>query len=163
MIYFGKAGCTWSNRPEIPQMIQRAEARLRTVAGERGLTLVTIGVAADASSARGLSHLSEIGIEFNEVAAGNGWANTLSLQYLWERYGAPVSTPQVMVLERTLNVVRRSPALIYSVDGERLLTRAVGFYELEAWLDRDTLVPKFEVASLAPGFASTSLPEGGEK
>lgn len=109
MIYFGSSGCAGANRPDLPEAVEVLKLRLEGVAEREHVSFVSIGVALDWNSEKGLQHLGKFG-RFDEVSAGHGWANTLGLEYMWSEPSVTVATPQVLVYRRFLAVSQDSTA-----------------------------------------------------
>jgi hypothetical protein len=141
LIYFGKAHCAWSNRPEMPELIETAKLHLATLAAAKGWSFEAMGVALDWSPTDGLAHLSKFG-SFDEVAAGFNWANASALRYFADRIPEPTATPQILVLRRTLLKPDFSAgAFTYRAVNERLVLRKVGVFEIHQWVKNDLPVP----------------------
>lgn len=133
MIYFGSAHCAWANDPDGPALVQQVKSSLEAQARRRGWSFEAVGVALDWEPEEGLEHLRRFG-RFDEVSAGYSWANMLALQYYGDLRTEPVSTPEILVVRRTL---RRpdfvSGAANYSASGGQLLLRKAGLHELRSW------------------------------
>ena len=132
LVYVGSSTCGWSNRPELPGMIRRLKGELSSRAAAAGTQFAAIGVARDRKAEDGLAHLEKFG-PFDEVLAGQGWANTGIQEYI---YGAadmagPGVTPQLIVLSRRLD---------YSVGHvaakeQRVLLRKTGLGNITEWVE----------------------------
>jgi hypothetical protein len=75
LVYLGSSNCMWSNRDELPAMIERLKLSFQAQATALGIGFTAIGVASDRIAADGVEHLGKFG-NFDEVLAGRGWANT---------------------------------------------------------------------------------------
>ncbi len=143
MLYFGKARCAWSNRPEMPETIEAIKVGLSRRAYANGWSFTAIGVALDWSPRLGLKHLAKFG-EFDELATGNSWVNSLAQKYFWGEMAGPASTPEVVVVTR--DVARLGKGGIeagYAASEERLLARKVGVFELRKWVADGLVLPAF--------------------
>lgn len=141
LIYFGKSRCAWSNHADLPEALRSIRLALDLKAADRNESLVFVGSALDSMASEGIRHLSRIG-QFDEVASGYGWANSVALSRLWGGYGPPVSTPQLLLLRRELVVERLPGTLLYSVRNERLLARKTGLHQILAWAAAGAPIPK---------------------
>lgn len=89
-----------------------------------------VGVAIDDNAAAGIEYLTEVS-DFDEVSAGDGWANAFAYDYVWN-VASPVATvPQLIIVERT-TVVQDSPFTVSS--SETLLRRYVGLRPITEWV-----------------------------
>lgn len=132
LVYVGSSTCGWSNRPELYPMIQNLKSELSERANTAGVGFAAVGIARDVRAADGLAHLEEFG-PFDEVMAGNSWANTGIQEYI---YGAgemagPGATPQILLLSRRLDYTAGHVSL---ADG-RMLLRKSGFGDISDWVD----------------------------
>lgn len=126
----GSSSCRWSNEPVFRTLYRDARSRVRAMSEEYGLGFVTLGVAKDNVSERGIAHLAQFG-RFDEVATGRGWRNSAVLKYVYEEFPGPAATPQLLVIERTLE--ERGGQ--WETGSERLLVRKVGLSEIAKWVD----------------------------
>ncbi len=132
LVYVGSSTCGWSNRPGLPAMVRGLKTELSSRAAALGKQFAVIGVARDRRADDGLAHLEKFG-PFDEVMAGQSWANTGIQEYI---YGArdmagPGVTPQLIILSRRLD---------YSVghvstEEERVLLRRTGLGEITEWVE----------------------------
>lgn len=138
MVYVGNSNCVWCNNPALPEYLTRIRAQLESAASESGARLVTLGLSLDAVPSEGVAHLTHVG-DFDQISVGAGWVNELALRMLWEGYGGPVSTPQLLVLQRNM-VEERVPGVtrFYGVADEKLIARMIGLAEIEQWARHDT-------------------------
>ena len=141
LVYFGKAHCGWSNLDWLPPVIEDIKVRLSKKAADMGRGFMAVGVALDWSPLEGLDHLAKMGL-FDEVSAGYNWGNSAALKYMYQDMPGPAATPQLLILERTLQVPdSNSPAITYMVTGERVLARKVGAFEIRQWLNNGLPLP----------------------
>lgn len=130
LVYVGSSTCVWSNVPRLPKLIEHIKLTLQANAEAEGKLFFAVGVARDRDSDRGLRHLRSFGA-FDEVMSGGSWLNTGILKYVFEDLPGPAATPQLVVLERQVQVREGN----YSVTDERILARAVGLEEIDEWED----------------------------
>jgi len=134
VVLIGMSNCGAAQRPEFPPAFERAVKRLREGADSRGERLSTIGVALDWDVADGLDFLTRVG-RFDEVAAGLNWQNSLALRYIFRDFPGQPAVPQVVVLERTIEIQQTS----LDARDERLLDRIVGVQPIIDWADGERL------------------------
>lgn len=130
LVYVGSSKCRWANLPEFPGLVRAMKTELQSRARRHGKAFGALGIARDRVAADGLKHLSTFGA-FDEIAAGNGWANTGIQHFLYGdgELAGPSATPQVVLLSRRL--ARRSGRV--SVEDERVLLRKTGFESIREW------------------------------
>lgn len=98
LLFVGSSSCRGSNDPELPPLIGSLKADLADYAAERDMGFETYGVAVDWATDEGIQHLASFG-EFDEVAVGNNWMNSILLDYVWE-LDQPLATPAVFVYQQ---------------------------------------------------------------
>lgn len=135
MVFIGSSRCAASNRESLPPAVERLKLLLRDRAAQSGRSFTTLGVARDWDVEAGLAHLRRFG-RFDEVSAGRNWLNGGVLHYVWDDLPGQAATPQVVVVERRLVDRRTSEAADGVVQDERLVTRLVGWKEIERWARR---------------------------
>lgn len=128
LVYVGSSTCAWSNVPRLPKLVEELKLTLQARAKSEGKTFFTVGVARDLESDRGLRHLEDFGT-FDEVMSGGSWINTGILKYIFDDLPGPAATPQLVLLERLVEVREGN----YSIVDERILARAVGLEEIDEW------------------------------
>jgi hypothetical protein len=134
LVYIGSARCRWCRDPELPIHVRAVMDSLERRATRTGARFGTIGVAVDVLKHEGLAHLERIA-DFDQVSAGNSWLNSSAIDLIWERYGSPASTPQLLVLRRSVLRERGiGMEATYSVADQTLLARKVGVYEIANWV-----------------------------
>lgn len=130
LVYIGSSTCAWSNVPRLPKLIEQLKLTVQANAQAEGKAFFAVGVARDRESSHGLRHLEEFGT-FDEVMSGGSWINTGILKYVFDDLPGPAATPQLVLLERQVEVREGN----YSVTDERILARAVGLEEIDEWGD----------------------------
>ncbi len=141
LVYIGKASCPVCRRPELKAAVRRARDLTTQSAMRHKLMFHSVGVSLDASSADGIKYLESVG-PFHEVLAGGNWVGLGAAYFLWSRFGPPVSTPQLLIIRRRIELQRIPPsARDYTVDDNRLLVRRVGLAEIESWIQTGAPIP----------------------
>jgi hypothetical protein len=80
-----------------------------------------------------LQHLAKFG-PFDEVVVGRNWSNSAGVKFMSQEYPGPVATPQVLVIERTVQSPDDAhPLARRAYLSERLLLRKVCVEEIATW------------------------------
>lgn len=124
----------------MPKIIKGLKISLQKKARKNDHSFVAIGVSKDWSIEKGLNHLSKFG-NFDEVMTGMNWLNTGVLKYVWEDIPGAAATPQVLLIDRTVEVSPKGGTKWYALRDEHLLKRVVGTRELRRWVDKGAPVP----------------------
>ena len=127
--YMGSEDCTFSLLPGFDSTVRRLSELIEAQAKAEGTPFSTLGISAGPSIHRGLEYLERFG-PFDEIAIGREGLNTVAMRYLAEEFPAEASFPQVLVIERQL----KSWEPGYSFETERVLVRAIGVPQIEAWV-----------------------------
>ena len=141
LVYVGSSTCRWSNLPELPGLVRAMKTDFHSRARRRGKPFVALGIARDRLAADGLEHLAKFGA-FDEVMAGNSWANTGIQHFLYgdAEIAGPAATPQVVLLSRRL----ADPSGHVSIADERVLLRKTGFEAIREWAANGLPVPELD-------------------
>jgi hypothetical protein len=141
MVYIGSSTCAASNSRELLADVRQLRRQLESRAAASGRAFVSLGVAVDQRADAGLRHLEKVG-PFDEVAAGRGWGNAHALRYVWEDWPGIAGTPQIVVIEREMEVSRDSPGgITYATGPERLVLRKAGLWEISRWRESGAPLP----------------------
>lgn len=130
LVYLGSSTCGWSNLPEVSRAVRDAKLLVAGHARDSGMRFSALGIALDADASRGWAHLRKAG-SFDEVAAGMGWANSGAEKYVFGTLAGPASTPQLLVVQRSLST---GPGGRPMADSERVLVRKTGSNEILNWV-----------------------------
>lgn len=129
LVYIGSSDCVWSNTPELVSLIQALKLDLQARAMEEPWRFVSVGIARDMDPGRGIAHLEKLGA-FDEIMTGRSWANIGLLKYIYGDMPGRAATPQILVVARNFH----SDGGHYGVLDERVLVRAIGHDEIQAWV-----------------------------
>lgn len=141
MLYFGSANCAWSNGDQVRRAVRHTARSLAEQARRRGWSFEAVGVALDWSPDEGLKHLRRVG-SFDEVSAGNSWANMLATRFYSGQSGEPAATPEILVVLRVLRRPNRAEGVLNHVaTRETLVTRKSGLVELTQWAAEGSPLP----------------------
>ena len=125
LVFLGGAGCGMCNTPDLPGMVRAVVDSVSTYASTHGKQFSSIGVSLDWSLPVGMEYLEGIHT-FDEVIIGSNWLNTGVVRYVWRDLPGQPSIPQVIVLERTIQVGEST----FTVGPEQVLTRAIGVEQI---------------------------------
>ena len=139
LVYIGSAGCVPSNRRDLPAAVEQLKRQLRDRANDANRLFAAVGVARDWEAKAGWGHLRKFG-SFDEVMAGRNWLNAGVRRYVWEDIPGEATTPQVLVLERTVGDPSAA-GIQYGIHGERLVVRKVGADEIVRWARQGAPLP----------------------
>lgn len=129
-IFVGSSSCSWSNKPELRDLVRTARLAVRDRSIAEDMGFAAVGVARDVVASKGVAHLATFG-EFDEVMAGRGWLNSGVLRYIYGDLPGPAATPQILVVERRVVVDRGER----SIADERVVARLTGLAEIRMWVD----------------------------
>jgi len=127
-VFIGGSFCGATSMPGLREAVETLNRELASRAVAQGKTFVSVGVALDWSIQEGSSFLRDFG-SFNEIVVGRNWLNSAVIQYIWRGIPGNASLPQMVLLERHVNVREAS----ITVGEERLLARKVGVTEIVEW------------------------------
>ena len=133
----GASWCVPSNQPAFLEAARRATLLLSRQARAAGAAFSAAGVALDWDPARGVAYLGKLG-PLDEVTAGRNWVNTVAVDLIWRDPNGQAATPQVVLVERTVDLAERR----IGVSPTRVLARLVGPEAITAWVARGAPVPE---------------------
>jgi len=136
LVYIGAAACAWSNEERLPGLVERAKLAVRERAAAADMGFTAVGIAKDPAAADGLAHLQRFGA-FDEVMAGRSWMNRGAQHYLIEGHPGPAVTPQIVVVERTVERGAAGSRIV----AEQVLLRRIGTPLIEQWVEAGAPVP----------------------
>ncbi len=129
VVLIGSQSCGASKVPAFLEAMDTLRVLLQVRSGREGFRFSITGVALDWSPAVGLAFLESLG-DFDEIIVGRNWLNTGALRYVWKDIPGPASLPQVLVLERDVEV---GPAGV-TLRTERPMARVVGTDRIIEWV-----------------------------
>jgi hypothetical protein len=97
------SGCAPSRSADLPIWFSEFRAQLDNWGAKRGVRVAYAGVSLDSTADMGLDFLKRFGA-LDEVSAGRGWVNSGALMYLVRDQRGDLATPQVIILEREVDV-----------------------------------------------------------
>ncbi len=127
-IYIGSTDCGPCLSPEVKGAVRAMKPLLAAQAKQRGVAFTVIGAAQDWDLKRGAAFLEPLGA-FDQVVIGGNWTNIAVEQFILRDSLAEMAMPQVVLIERTVNVGGR-----VTVSEPRVLRRISGGAEIPAWV-----------------------------
>lgn len=127
-IYIGSTDCGPCQLPEVKTAIRAMKPLLAAQAQQRGSVFKAIGSAQDWDLRRGAAFLEPLGA-FDQVVIGDNWTNLAVEQFILRDSLAEMAMPQVVLIERTVQVGKR-----ITVSEPRVLRRIIGGGEIPAWV-----------------------------
>lgn len=128
VVYIGSTSCGPCLRPEVKNAVRSMKSLLAAQARQRGAALTVIGAAQDWDLKQGASFLEPLGA-FDQVVIGGNWTNLAVEQFVLRDSVSEMAMPQVVVIERTVQVGSR-----LVVTAPRVLRRITGGTEIPAWV-----------------------------
>lgn len=122
--YIGSSGCVHCSNPALPEMVASIIDDLKDEP-QGGVVVSSIGVAIDYNVEGGLSHLGDV-YNFDQVSSGGNWFNHSGLPLMWNGSSQNAGTPQIVILERSIN--QDNVGVNYGESVE--LARAMGLEEI---------------------------------
>jgi len=130
LVFLGSPNCPWSTNPQLSSFLQDARTSVSATAANRKQEFETLGIALDRDPRLGWRFLEGFG-GFDEVAVGRGWGNSLALKYLFGDLAGEPSTPQILIVQRTID----DTSGMLEVTNEAILRRLVGLSEIKRWIE----------------------------
>ena len=140
-IYIGSSTCRAANNEDLPDKIEALKLLIQQKASLSGRSFAAIGISVDLAVEQGIEHLEKFG-RFDEVMTGRGWVNEGLMKYVWEDLPGRGATPQVVVVDRT--VEHNGPGE-NAIHDEVVVTRKIGPEELQQWLANNAPIPTLSI------------------
>jgi hypothetical protein len=128
LVLVGAAFCGAQREPGFPQAVEDAKLRVRDQAKARGAQFRAVAVSLDWKTDEAMSFLDGFGA-FDEVTVGSNWLNEGAQRYIWRDLPGPAAVPQVLVIEREIEIEPR-----VQVRSERVVKRLVGAPTVIEWV-----------------------------
>lgn len=140
LIYIGSSTCSYSNVEWLPEAIEELKLEIKQVADTTDRSFSATGIALDWKVNAGLEHLEKFG-KFDEILAGRKWLNLGAMRYIWDDIPGKPGTPQVLVVDRFVEVPTDGSGGGYLIRDETLVMRKVGIIEIRRWLEHGAPLP----------------------
>jgi hypothetical protein len=128
LVLVGAAFCGAQREPGFPQAVEDAKLRVRDQAKARAAQFRAVAVSLDWKTDEAMSFLDGFGA-FDEVTVGSNWLNEGAQRYIWRDLPGPAAVPQVLVIEREIEIEPR-----VQVRSERVVKRLVGAPTVIEWV-----------------------------
>lgn len=128
LVFVGGSFCRANRLPGFQQAIENAKLRVRDQAVARGRQFRAVAVSLDWKPGEALAFLEGFG-EFDEVSVGSNWVNDSAVRYVWRELPGDPTVPQVVVVERHVQVGRT-----VQVGSDRVLKRVLGSDRIFEWV-----------------------------
>lgn len=127
-VYIGSTDCGPCQLPPVKSAVRTMKSLLAAQAKQHGMAMTVIGVAEDWDLKRGAAFLEPLG-PFDQVVIGGNWTNVAVEQFVLRDSLALMAMPQVVVLERTVQLGER-----VTVSEPHVLKRISGGVDIPAWV-----------------------------
>lgn len=128
LVYLGASWCTPCHNDTLKKALEEAKLELYEKAKTQGMNYSVIGVANDDSVQKGWEFLNSSGY-FDEVIIGKSWANSGSLEFIFNHEGVTPGIPHIVVFKRSLKFEKGIEA-----GSKEILVRKVGENAISEWV-----------------------------
>lgn len=129
LVFLGASFCGAHRRPGFPQLVEDAKERVQRQALASGRPFRAHAVSLDWKPDAALEFMKGFG-EFDEMSLGSNWVSDGAVRYVWRDMPGDPVVPQVILLERTIDVSKAAT----EVTNERVLKRVLGTDGIEKWV-----------------------------
>lgn len=151
IVYVGADGCAWSTKEGLAESVRNIRAAVNERVQAAGASVVMVGVARDFDLDIAIDHLRNTA-QFDELLVGANWQNEGVQRYMGRDFPGPMSTPQVVVIECTADLMGGSTL----VSQQRLVMRKVGYHQIMRWAARGYPLPDPYGVGTVPASANDS-------
>lgn len=135
LVFVGSPTCAWSNAESLPATIETAKVALLARANSSGQSFAAIAAVKSSSTEDGHRYIQRFG-RFDEITLGRGWANIGLLKYVYQTFRGRAASPQIIVVERTIDV---GPPR--AINDEKVILRRIGTKSIEDWVRAGAPLP----------------------
>lgn len=139
LVYIGSEFCGFSNRPDLPKIIDGIKREIKRKSDRINYSFTTIGIAQNIRVHDGLTHLSKFA-PFDEISTGRGWLNESLQKYVWKDIPGNAATPQVIIIKRKIDPIREKSKSV-SIENEQVLIRKTGYKSIKRWHNNGAYIP----------------------
>ena len=129
VVFVGSSSCGAAGRKDLEQVMDSLRAFMLADGVRRDYAVTFTGVALDWSVPSGLAFLEPFG-PFDELSVGRNWMNANAVRYVWRDLAGKPEIPQLVVLERTVDLSTKSIV----VGEDRLVERITGADDIVAYV-----------------------------
>ncbi len=132
MVYIGSPFCGYCNSPEMPEFIEAAKLKGKSLADSLGMNYVVYGLAISWSAYEGMDHLKKFGL-FDEMMLGRSWSNSAAIKYIHTDIpsGRVGAVPQVVYTTREIMYQENDTKDDYLISNEKEYIRLEGYDEIK--------------------------------
>ncbi len=135
--------CGWCTLSETRTALSQIPDSLRATHATAFDTVTIIGVALDRNVEAGYAYLAGLSPDgpglFDQIGVGGSWVNELFGDLLWRREVTEASVPQVVIVERAVEVTKdpiHGGLSVRRPKADSVIMKAVGKDEIVQWLAR---------------------------
>lgn len=139
LIYIGSKFCGFSNKPDLPSIVDGVKREVSNRSEKLNYSFATIGIAQNRKVLDGLEHLSKFS-PFDEISTGRGWMNGGLIKYVWDDIAGNAATPQVLIVRREIDPLREKSDYV-SIGSEKLVIRKIGYRSIKRWYKNGAYLP----------------------
>lgn len=153
--------CGWSNQPAVMDAIGALRTTIRSAHKESFAHVSVVGVLLDENLDEGLRFASDMGKgrldgAFDQLIIGGSWLNEQIVRMVWRDRVARAATPQVLVIQRSVNTQGYLTDKRIFVEGDTVVANVVGGSDLLSWVSRGMplegkAVTRLETPTIANG------------
>ncbi len=121
--------CVGSKQPGMVEAIEKMKVLLRDRAVSSQAQFAASGVSLDWDVSTGVTHLKKFG-EWDDINAGRNWFNKSAVDFIWRLPNGLPSTPQVLLLARSVKATSRGD----TISPDTVIGRLVGSDEIIQWV-----------------------------
>lgn len=152
MVFLTSYACGPSQRPDVIEAVKTVKQRLAAYADSVDRPFSAVGVSAGWDVQAGIDHLEKYGT-FDELISGRSWHNTAAVRYWHRAFPAKPSTPQIVLTEQRVKMVRGEPIRVAATGDtifeakveygdEELLYRARSSAAILEWAESGVPIPE---------------------
>lgn len=132
--------CGWATQPTIVEAVGRIRGELGSRYGDSFAQVKVVGVALDQDVEVGLDFLRRLGKgetknSFDQVIVGGSWLNEQIVKFVWRDGVAETASPQVLVVERTIDTSHYLSSSTIGVGSDRIVANPSGNRRILEWID----------------------------
>lgn len=134
---FVSSECGFSTLPQTRRALRALPDSLREAHGAEFTSVSVIGVTIDKDVDTGLRFLREIersGQVFDEISVGRSWLNEHVLRFVWREGMATANLPQVVLVERHVDVTRYPRHI--ATERDSVLLNLTGSKAISEWVGK---------------------------
>ncbi|MEX2411508.1 MAG: hypothetical protein WD607_09120 [Candidatus Paceibacterota bacterium] len=134
--------CTFSNSPDLVEIINNANELLQKRALSKGIDYSTAGISLDQNAYTGVKFLERFG-DFDEISIGLSNSNIALLYNIHFNGLMDTSVPKILIVKRVYNILQFDDEVIHrlGVKNEEILIQFSGMKSIYRWENSDYHIP----------------------